>query len=95
MNKVAIRKWNYGSYSSDNYGAHSLAIAIGEVTLFFSYDTVIGFIAYPYGEVISENVWTVTTGKHLNWLQPDKSRRVSNEEFEEKLTQVLEKHNLA
>lgn len=30
---------NYGNYSSDNYGAHSLRVTIGGITVWFSYKT--------------------------------------------------------
>lgn len=38
-NILDVRKWNYGEYSSDNYGAHSTAISLGDRTLYFSYNT--------------------------------------------------------
>jgi len=94
MSSVAIRKWNYGHYSSDNYGSHSQAITIGGITLYFSYNTVVGFEAPEYGERICENVWTTTTGKHLNWLEPDKDRRIPYEQFKQELTKVIDKYNL-
>ena len=28
------------------------------------------------------NNWRTTTGKHLNWIQPDKKKRVTKEEFD-------------
>ena len=84
-----IRKWNYGDYSSQNYGANTIAVAIGGATFYFSYDTVVAFYSPNTGRVASENVWSVTTGKHLNWIEPDHDRRIPNEEFLEKLEELL------
>jgi len=92
---TAIRKWNYGHYKSDNYGGHSMAIRVGKLTLYFSYDTIVGFHELGQPEKICENVWTTTTGKHLNWLEPDKSRRLPSEQFNAELEQVLEAHSLS
>ena len=89
-----IRKWNYGNYSSGNYGAHTIAIDIGNITLYFSYNTIVAFRSYEHGLVISENNWGRTTGKHLNWINDNKKLRISHEEFEQKLTELLKEHNL-
>ncbi len=32
-------------------------------------------------EIIHENIWGTTTGKHLNWINPDHSIRLSREDF--------------
>lgn len=62
----------------------------GFLTLYFSYNTPIAF--YAGGErVIRENEWSTTTGKHLNWINPDKSVRVSGEVFEQKLEELLKR----
>lgn len=90
---VEVRKWNYGEYSSRNYGAHSLAIQVGTLTLYFSYDTVVAYSIC--GEaVVSENQWGTTTGKHLNWISQDKKARIPWTEFEQRLQKVLKEHNL-
>lgn len=84
---------NYGNYSSDNYGANSLRVTIGSLTIYFSYRTPVAFRAF--GEfVIRENDWGSTTGKHLNWIDPDKSVRIPGEEFEKKFSKVLSKLGL-
>ena len=80
--------YNYGNYSSDNYGAHSLAVDIGPIEVYFSYQTPIAF-RYRHGLVCSENAWSTTTGKHLNWIQPDKKQRVPHEEFKRLLQEAL------
>ena len=82
--------WNYGNYSSDNYGAHSLAVRMGGLTVYFSYKTPIAY--ETLGDLVcSENYWSSTTGKHLNWIQPDKKQRIPNDVFNTQLIAELEK----
>ena len=78
-----IKKWNYGNYSSNNYGAHSLAFQLGDVTVYFSYETPVAFEAPGHGLVVRENDWGNTTGKHLNWIDGGKHEsRLPSSEFE-------------
>jgi hypothetical protein len=87
MKDVSI--WNYGNYSSDNYGS-CRAVSIGCIDLYFSYDTVVAFRAPRMGLVVSENCWGPTTGKHLNWIDGGyKSTRLPRDEFERQLKFVL------
>ena len=64
------------------------------LTLHYSYDTVVAFRTPSTGLVISKNAWSRTTGKHLNYIDRDKSKRIPEKEFEEKLIQVLDQYNL-
>lgn len=66
-------------------------INIGTVTVWFSYDTPIAFRAS--GErVVRENIWSTTTGKHLNYIdggdKEAKERRVSSDEFNRALDEL-------
>ena len=56
-------------------------------SIWFSYQTP---VAAQVGSdfCISENIWSKTTGKHLNLVHPDKSKRVPNLEFQA----FLQKH---
>ena len=90
-----VIKWNYGNYSSKNYGANTMAVAVGGATFYFSYDTIVAFFAPNYGRVVSENIWTTTTGKHLNWIEPDHAARISHKQFGLKLEELLNKMDLA
>jgi hypothetical protein len=56
-------------------------------SFWFSYETCVAYSALT-DLYISENVWSQTTGKHLNLLNPDKSIRLSNEEFNDLLKQL-------
>ena len=80
---------SYGNYSSDNYGAHSLEFTIGALSVYFSYETPVAF-SVPGGLVVRENDWGPTTGKHLNWIDRDKSKRISGADFEKALKAELE-----
>lgn len=73
---------SYGNYSSVGYGAHTLRVTVGNVTVWFSYQTAVAFQVLGQKMVICENVWTPTTGKHLNMIDPDKSHRVGHDEFQ-------------
>lgn len=86
----------YGKYSSDNYGVNALRLDIGEISLWFSYKTVIAFRDGFDGDVIvSENCWSVVTGKHLNFIDGgSKKSRLKRSEFESKLREMLERHNI-
>lgn len=86
---------NYGNYSSDNYGAHSLRVDIGGLVLYFSYRTVIAFRAPGHSLVVSQNDWGPTTGKHLNWIDNGHTKdRLPREQFESRLSAVLKEHGL-
>lgn len=81
MKGINVKYWNYGNYSSDNYGAHTLAFedANGN-TYWFSYETLVAFRIN--GEFhISKNYWGTTTGKHLNWINDNKKIREDEETF--------------
>ena len=39
---------------------------------------------------ILQNRWGNTTGKHLNWINPNKQIRINQEEFSKKLEEFLE-----
>ena len=99
MNKMgdilSVKKWNYGNYSSDNYGANSIAIQLGTRTVYYSYDTVVSFYGKnskgEYFNCTCENCWGATTGKHLNWIDGgDKKNRLNREEFKKQLQEFLE-----
>lgn len=74
---------NYGEYSSDNYGAHTLVVEIGPLTVWFSYRTPVAFQVDGHARVVHQNDWSTTTGKHLNWIDRGNKRdRVDGETFE-------------
>ena len=76
-------KVSLGSYTHRNTPATT--VSIDGAHLFFSYKTVVAFETPKTGFVISENVWGPTTGRHLNELDDDKSKRLDRTEFERQL----------
>ena len=61
---------------------------VNKVIYYFSYKTLVAFEHVSTGLVIRENIWSRTTGKHLNWIDKDKSKRVNTETFFEKLDEL-------
>lgn len=87
---------SYGRYSSDNYGANTIKVSIGRLTLWFSYQTLVAFQMGWENKVVCRNVWTTTTGKHLNWIDGGrKEDRVSPDEFNATLQAVMAECGLA
>ena len=77
---------SYGRYSSSNYGAHTQLVTFPQGKVWFSYETPIAFLDFKSGKkVVTQNIWNNTTGKHLNWINPDKKSRVPNDVFNEQL----------
>lgn len=71
-----------------------IAVQIGLIILYFSYQTVIAFSSPKTGLVIIKNYWSKTTGKHLNAINTDKSIRVDSKEFNTQLESLLREHKL-
>jgi hypothetical protein len=65
-------------------------LSIGDFQFWFSYETCIAFTHPKLGFLISENIWSNTTGKHLNQLEPDKKQRLKYLDFKEHLDIFLE-----
>jgi len=63
-------------------------VQLTDLVIWFSYETPIAF-RDRNGYVVSENIWGPTTGKHLNHIEPDKSKRVSRRDFEKRLSLAL------
>ena len=79
-------------------------IIIGSNTYYFSYETLVAFEGYIPRELylehfqsglselftvlVSENVWSKTTGKHLNMIDPHKQYRVPNEIFDKIISEL-------
>lgn len=76
---------NYGRYSSENYGAHTLVFTDAQGRdFYYSYKTLVAIRSPETGLVVRENEWGPTTGKHLNWIDGgDHKNRVDSSRFEE------------
>ena len=79
---------NYGQYSSENYGSHSLKFTdVKNQQFWFSYKTLIAFYAPDksglWETYVRQNDWSTTTGKHLNWIDGgNKKERLTSEQFQ-------------
>ena len=66
---------------------------VGQNTVYISYNTIVG-ITTPIDTYISENVWSVTTAKHLNRIEEltgsDREYRMKYRDFMD----LLEKNNI-
>ncbi len=72
MTQIKVKHKNLGTI---NQNCVTIETEKGEVGLYFSYETIVGV-----NNVVSVNNWSKTTGKLLNYLEPDKSKRVEHEE---------------
>lgn len=79
-----VNFFNYGNYSSNNYGVNSLCFCDTDGNRFyFSYETLVAFTTPDGQKIVHQNDWKTTTGKHLNWIDGgDKKSRVDGETFE-------------
>lgn len=62
---------------------------LGDVTLAFSYETVVAFAFPGYGWVACENIWSRTTGKHMKQMIPGGVERLPYDVFERLLETLL------
>jgi len=70
--------------------------------LTFSYNTLVGISyigtdfngKYLRSRSTIKNQWSVTTGKLLNELEPDKNKREEPDEFKRSVTRMFEQMNL-
>jgi len=67
-------------------------VEIGELDMYFSYTTLVA-IRSKHGWLISENVWSKTTGSHINKYLPNHDR-VKHNVWEQIVAVVLEEHGL-
>lgn len=59
-------------------------VCMDNVTLWYSYTTLVAF-QVGWVKVVSKNIWTATTGKHLNQIdQGVKEQRVDRATFQAK-----------
>lgn len=75
-----IQCHSYGNYSSSNYGVNSLVFEDGRNSFWFSYETLVAFRINGEFHIV-KNYWGPTTGKHLNWINGNKDKRETMEEF--------------
>lgn len=83
---------SYGRYENSNYGLHTLKVYMPGLTLYYSYRTVVAYWDPQDGLVVCENVFSTTTGKHLNWIDGgNKDERLPREVFEARLQAAVDR----
>jgi hypothetical protein len=89
---------SYAPHSVSNYGAHTLRIDLGTLTVWFSFKTPVAFRAPGTPTIVRQNDWGATTGKHLKCINGETSKtdtiQVSGEQFEELWAKHVELHEL-
>jgi len=85
---------SYGDYSSDNYGVNTLRVKLVNITLYYSYKTIVAYEDAKDGLVVRKNDWSTTTGKHLNWIDDDHKTRIEGEVFQKMLAEACTRHNI-
>jgi len=65
----------------------------GVVTIYFSYDTPVGYNVPEEGTVARVNSWGPTTGGHLNQFS-DPQNRISGAEFEQRYRAMLKRNGI-
>ncbi len=77
-----------------NRNTKQIDVTVGNLTLHFSYETVVAFSSPFSGFVICKNVWSTTTGRHLNEIHPEKALRIPYDKFLKRLNEVLKHYGL-
>ena len=77
-----FNKWSIGR------GNKGLAVEIGNLILYFSYDTLVAFKSPENGLVCCDNIWGSTTGNHLNSIEPDHDKRYDYPSFMAKVEEL-------
>jgi hypothetical protein len=74
-------------------------VTVGELDLYYSYETVIAFCTPETGLVVRTNDWGPTTGQHLNRIdggsREAQKRRLSGDAFEKWLTAIVAERDAA
>lgn len=70
-------------------------VMLDELDLFFSYKTLVAIRDTKHGWVVSKNVWSPTTGRHMSKHIPvSKDDWLDHDEWEEKVAEILREHGL-
>lgn len=78
---MTLPKWSVYGPSKNNRG-NALMFEVDGRELYFSYKTLVAFRGRDGQLRISKNYWGVTTGKHLNAIDPDHAVRLTDDQFQ-------------
>lgn len=70
-------------------------VHLPKISIAFSYETPIAYSTAGTGWQVTDRSWSKTTGKHLNYMEDDKKKRIPNEEWEEGFMLALGRRVLA
>ncbi len=72
---------NLPTIASYCHGANNHVVTLDTARFWFSYGTLVAFQGIDGELVVHKNIWSKTTGKHLNAICADKNKRVDKETF--------------
>jgi len=80
---VTLRSYN------ENSALNAQRVDIGDVSFYFSYETIVA-VQWAGNRYVIQNQWSVTTGKHLNWIDGgNKKERLEPETFKRKIEEAI------
>jgi hypothetical protein len=82
---------------SEYSGANAHRLEFGDLFLWFSYETVVAFKEPGKNAVVSENIWSNTTGNHINTIdggRENKKHRLPRAQFANELEEMLMRRGL-
>lgn len=97
---TSVEAFNYGHYDgtaiwSDRANRGARGVRIGPLTFWFTYYNLVAFKEAGHPIVVSKNEWGSTTDQLLYWIDHgDKKSRLTREEFEGRLEELLAKYSL-
>jgi len=75
-------------YYMPNESGNAIRVSVCGIVFYFSYSIVVAYYTHATGLVASHNVWSRTTGKHLNFICSDHSDRTDYDTFAKGLVEV-------
>ena len=79
------------SYYMPNESANAICVDLDVIRLYFSYDQIVAYWTEEDRLIVSANVWSRTTGKHINQLmkRPGHNTQVPVAEFSSRLHTLM------
>ena len=78
------------NYSPQGTNPNTHSVTLGNLTIYFSYNTPVACQITGESAVVSVNIWSSTTGRHLQWIDGgDKESRIDNATFTRQLEEIL------
>jgi hypothetical protein len=67
---------------------NAIVVTVCGIRFYFSYETIVAYHAPSTGFVTCHNVWSTTTGKHINRICPERADRVDYDTFSKGLVEL-------